>query len=783
MKKNIFKLFVLSALSVSLFTSCNNTQNERQLLKTINFDISLKEELNEDYTLYIVTEDNNYSLADNYITLSSSDNLSFKGTYTKEEGINYYDNKEETFEYKVIIDLKDSTLLKNDYMSSILSTNVTSEVLNVNIDNLNIELPPNKEEPVEPVTLKEISFNISFKDKIPSGYGVYLVSEDKEYSLTDFISLSSSDNKTYTGSYELEEGINYSLNDKDKFEFYLIVDKLNTKELKDDYKSDLLSISVNCESLTFNFENLEMDLPSESVDPDPDPDPTPDPDPDPTPEPDEKFTTVKFTINFITQIDTDWSIYVLNEESDYDINSFVELTSDDGLTFTGSYTNSNGIDYSKGDSSKFEFKFAIWEKGASTIEDKYISSIYSLSVSNKETQSFEISNFDMMRPGNMSSYIITSVYDADNNNENITSAEKNYIHFEDLDGNEISASDIEIGEEAKVVYSPATLMDGRVTIDHANIGYSSSSLEELNFVQREGSSSKTPIYEATFTKSDKDLLLNIYNGYEYLVGVNSNSTDYIKGLTINGEEYLTENLDEESEYIYVRANTEITINSNLSSTQVGNFVGYKINSSDSYSFDSGLFYGLLFDTYTFTLTRNDQLVTLVNLGTATETNLYLLDGVNPHAGPKVSSNSNIFVDPYHDYSLMFDGVYGKEGASNKGYDGWNVRQQYDDFGLQIETDIALPISRLEVYFWTGEEGAGMPKRMTAWIEDHEYTNFVQDENDENLWILELDAPITTTTVEIYACWNKKDESGGNVNDEWPNFSEVRAFSPNGEAIN
>lgn len=100
--------------------------------------------------------------------------------------------------------------------------------------------------------------------------------------------------------------------------------------------------------------------------------------------------------------------------------------------------------------------------------------------------------------------------------------------------------------------------------------------------------------------------------------------------------------------------------------------------------------------------------------------------------------------------------------------------------------IEITFNELEIYFWTGEDRAGMPKRsITVWISSKEYGvgvtedgdmgTFVQDPEDENTWTLTLSEAITTTKFEIYACRNGIDESGQNTKDEWPNFSEISAY--------
>ena len=482
-----------------------------------------------------------------------------------------------------------------------------------------------------------------------------------------------------------------------------------------------------------------------------------------------------FKVTLKKSIDSRYSVGVLVSDDEYSTIHPLTVGSD-RKTATGEYVNQAGIV----DAGLVSYKFAIIDtKSGALISEDYISQTYSKEVAEGTKEvSLEHTLDDMKLPeSGLTSYFITSIYDSDANNEDITQSSLKYLSYTDAEGNVKEPSDFAIGETVYVRYESPVLMDGRQIIDNAVMKINDFSSTELNF--EASGDEKNPVYTATFVKQEKDARLHIYLGSEFLLGVDANSQQYISGVSYNTgiqdeetHEYIYEDLDVASlvdKPVYLRKNIEYKVTLGDIGIKSAKIVGTKLNAPDSYAYESEVMFSN--EWFTTNLTANDQDITVL-ISDPVSVNINTSSFVNKTVTYNWTASE--FTNP----NMMFDGKY------EKGFDNWGDGGYFDEEGprtveIKYKKPHSMPLDRAEIYWYVVKGDAIMPTTLNFYYQLAGSDEWIQVASDN---VVTDDNYVTTVSLSdqdnpngLANVIGVKLEFNGEVG-QWSNIEEFEVYT-------
>lgn len=472
--------------------------------------------------------------------------------------------------------------------------------------------------------------------------------------------------------------------------------------------------------------------------------------------PESSLKSVDFNIVLSEALPSDFKLAVVDESNNFDFASpSLHLESTDNITFKGTLAPERGVKFDSGSIDSYDFRLTTTLGGEAGGEST-TSEIFSVQVSGEKITA-NLENLFVPYPGSQKPYFVLDFFDKDNNNENITANEKSYVQYKDKDGNVKKAEDFALGDTVTVEYTPAVLLDGRAMVDSAFVGVNTSTQKPLSFTVKEGSTDKNPTYVATFVKEEKDARLKVYVGYEYIFSIKEDVAPYLSKVTLDNTEIAKE------EYIkqtYRRVGTSIGLTvGTLPAGKVINFVGVKLNSPDSYSFDSGNQRSGA--TYETQLTRNDQRIEGI-----------LRDKPSENIASKAKVTYSWKPSQYTNPNSMFDG-----DQKGKGFDNWNDFFKADaPKELTLTWDTPFYLDHLDVFWYVQAGDAELPSHIAITYQEEgnpewKTLNATTTNNVTNA---------TNPTPDVKFVALKLSFNGTTTKDAWANIAEFEVFDQAGK---
>lgn len=465
---------------------------------------------------------------------------------------------------------------------------------------------------------------------------------------------------------------------------------------------------------------------------------------------------VKYTISFNTtlldSLSDNYSLAVVTSLNDYSLSDKLVLSSDDSISFNGSTV----YEVNK-DIKELSYKYVVLDNQTMlSLGKDYESEEIKLSLSS-DTLTTNDKDLNLNIPSVNESFTIVSIYD-ETNEEDITSNFKKNITFLDKEGIERDDSYFKVGLQMTLKVSMPRNMDGRNIITSGAIGVNAATSKPLEF-KSEGEA-KTLTYTSTFTKTEKDTRIKLNIASEYLVGVASESVNYLDNLFIGEDTYSPSQLASQAVYIKGGTKVNMTFKTGFSSLQV---YGVKLNSPDSYSFDSGV---LVFNKYSTNLSPNDQTITVVEKSASASQNIALQKAY-------YTTTWNWNKSEYTSPDAMFDGTY------TKGFDSWNDYFAPDkgDYwvNLNFNSLSLVNIKTVKIYWYVATNDAELPTSIKFQYK------LVNDDSYIDVEAASIITQNNVTTITLKSDEGLKDITdykllfNGNE-DKWANISEFEIWS-------